>query len=108
MLVLYIKKQFWNEFEKKGFNSFNSSVKGWKLMDSLNKFEIFSLDPLVWLTNSFNSKHFHDFVRGEIRDEITKQIIVNGQSGRSWYFKRFEHLSVIVVSQTKSKKLILS
>ena len=91
--------------KKRGFSSFNSSVKGWKLMDSLNKFEIF---PFVWLTNSFNSKHFHDFVRGEIRDEITKQIIVNGQSGRSLYFKRFEHLSVIAVSETKSKKLILS
>ena len=46
MLVLYKKKQFWNEFEKKGFNSFNSSVKGWKLMDNLNKFEIFPLDSL--------------------------------------------------------------
>ena len=43
----YIKKnQFWNEFEKKGFHSFNSSVKGWKLMDNLNKFEIFPLDSL--------------------------------------------------------------
>ena len=46
-------------------------------------------DKRVWLTNSFNSKHFNDFVRWEIRDEITKGIIVNGQSGSSWYFKRF-------------------
>ena len=70
--------------------------------------EIILEDKRVWLTNSFNSKHFNDFVRGEIRDEITKRIIVNGQSGSSWYFKRFERLSVIVVSQTESKKLILS
>ena len=33
-------------FEKKGFNSFNSKVKSWKLMNDLNRFEIFSLDPV--------------------------------------------------------------
>ena len=33
-------------FEIKGFNSFNSKVKGWKLMNDLNRFEIFSLDPV--------------------------------------------------------------
>ena len=70
--------------------------------------EIILENKQVWLTNSFNSKHFNDFLRGEIRDEITKRITVNGQSGSSWYFKRFERLSIIVVSQTKSKKLILS
>ena len=64
-------------------------------------------DKRVWLTNSFSSKHFNEFVRGEIRDEITKRIIANGLSGSSWYFKRFECLSVIVISQTESKKLIL-
>ena len=33
-------------FEIKGFNSFNSKVKGWKLMNDLNRFEVFSLDPV--------------------------------------------------------------
>ena len=40
------KKSILDEFEKKGFNSFNSGVKRWKLMENLNKFEIFPLDPL--------------------------------------------------------------
>ena len=40
------KKSILNEFEKNGFNSFNSNVKGWKLMDNLNKFEIFPVDLL--------------------------------------------------------------
>ena len=70
--------------------------------------EIILEDKRVWLTNSFNSKHFNDFVKEEIRDDITKRIIVNGQSGSSLHFKRFERLSVIAVSQTESKKLILS
>ena len=39
------KKTILDEFEKKGFNSFNSSVKSWKLIGNLNKFEIFPLDP---------------------------------------------------------------
>ena len=62
----------------------------------------------VWLTNSFNSKHFNDFVRGKLRDEITKRIIVNGQTGSSWHFKRFERLTVITVPISDSKKLISS
>ena len=70
--------------------------------------EIILEDKRVWLTNSINSKHFNDFVRGEIRDEITKRIIVNGQTGSSWHFKRFERLSVIVVLPTDSKKLFSS
>ena len=43
------KKSILDEFEKKGFNSFNSNVKDWKLMDNLNKFEIFPLDLKFFL-----------------------------------------------------------
>ena len=44
--VVFLKKSILDEFEKNGFNSFNSKVKGWKLMANLNKFEIFTLDPV--------------------------------------------------------------
>ena len=54
------------------------------------KGEVILEDKQVLLTNSFTSKHFDDIVGGEIRDEIAKRIIVNGQSGSSWHFKRFE------------------
>ena len=70
--------------------------------------EIILEDKRAWLTNSFNFNHFNDFVRGEIRDGITKRIIANGQSGSSWYFKRFDCLTVIVVSQSESKRLFLN
>ena len=43
--VVSEKKTILDEFEKKGLNSFNSSVKSWKLIGNLNKFEIFPLDP---------------------------------------------------------------
>ena len=70
--------------------------------------EIILEDEKVWLTNLHHSKDFNDFARGEIKDEITKRVIVNGQSGSSWLFKRFDRLNVIVVSVSDAKKLILS
>ena len=58
--------------------------------------------------NAFNCKHLNDFVRGEIRDEITRRVIVNGETGSSWHFKRFERLAIVVVPVSDVKKLILS
>ena len=58
--------------------------------------------------NAFNSKHLNDFVRGEIRDEITRRVIVNSETGSSWHFKRFERLTIVVVPVSGAKKLILS
>ena len=55
-----------------------------------------------------NSRHFNNFVRGEIRDEIAKRIIANGQSGSSWYFKKFNRLTVIVAYREELKKLLLN
>ena len=52
-------------------------------------------DNRAWLTNSIVTKHFNTFIRTEIKNEIIKRIIVNGQSGSSWFFKRFERLSII-------------
>ena len=53
--------------------------------------------------NAFNSKHLNDFVRGEIRDEITRAVIVNGETGSSWHFMRFEILTIIVVPVPDAK-----
>ena len=62
----------------------------------------------VWLTNVYNTKHFNDFVRGELSYQIIKRVIVNGQSGNSWYFKRFERLNVNIVSLSDAKNLLAS
>ena len=72
--------------------------QGYAEIVNQQRVEIILQDKRVWLTNSFNSKHFNDFFRREIRDEITKRIIANGQTGSSWYFKRFQRLTIIVVS----------
>ena len=60
----------------------------------------------VWLTNVFCFNHFNQFVRGEIKDEIVKRIIVNGQTGGSWYFKRFIRMDIIVVPLLNELKII--
>ena len=70
--------------------------------------EIILTDRQVWLTNVFNSRHFNEFVRGQIRDEIAKRLIVNDQTGSSWHFRRFERLTVIVTRLEDSVKLLLS
>ena len=85
-----------------------SKFQGYAEIVNQQRGEVILEDKRVWLTNSYNSKHFNDFVRGEIRDEITKRIIANGQTGSSWYFKRFQRLTVIVVSLADSVKLLSS
>ena len=60
-------------------------------------------DKRVWLTNVFCFKHFNQFVRGEIKDEIIKGVIANGQTGSSWYFKRFNRINIVVPLLNKLK-----
>ena len=85
-----------------------SKFQGYAEIVNQQRGEVILEDKCGWLTNSYNSKHFNDFVRGEIRDEITKRIIANGQTGSSWYFKRFQRLTVIVISLADSVKLLSS
>lgn len=59
-----------------------------------------------WITNVFCFKYFNEFLRGELKDEITKRIIHNGLTGSSWFFKRFERLNIIVVPLVKEVKSI--
>ena len=42
----------------------------------------------------------------EIRDGITKRIISNGKTGSSWYFKKFNRLTIIVGPESVSKLLL--
>ena len=85
-----------------------NKIQGYAEIVNQQRGETILEDKRVWLTNSFNSEHCNDFVKGELRDEITKRIIVNGQTGSSWHFKRFERLTVITVPISDSKKLISS
>ena len=63
-------------------------------------------DKRVWLTNVFRFKHFNQFVRGEIKDEIIKRVVANGQTGSSWYLKRFNKINIIVVPLLNELKIM--
>ena len=62
-------------------------------------------DKRPWLTNVYRFKYFNAFMRVEIKDEMMNRIIVNGQSGSSWFFKRFNRLSIIVTPLFNELKL---
>ena len=61
----------------------------------------FLTDNRSWLTNVYRFKYLNEFLRAELKNEITKRIISNGLTGSSWYFRRFERLNVIVLPLTK-------
>ena len=69
--------------------------------------EVILEDNRAWLTNSFNKKHYNTFIQGEVKNEIIKRIILNGQSGSNWFFKRFERLTIITTS-TKNQIQLFS
>ena len=51
-----------------------NKFQGYSEIVNQQRGEIITLqDKRSWITNSFNSRHFNDFVRGEIRDEIHKK-----------------------------------
>ena len=70
--------------------------------------EIVLEDKRFWLTNVYRFKYFNNFVSGEIKDEIIKRVIVNGQSRSSWFSKRFNRLNIIVVPLLNELKLVTS
>ena len=41
----------------------------------------------VWLTNVFVRRYINQFIRGEMKKDILKRVIVNGLTESSWLFK---------------------
>ena len=50
----------------------------------------------VWLTDVFTGKYFNQYIRGEIRANFLRRVVVNGTTGSSWQFKRIDKISIIV------------
>ena len=42
--------------------------------------------------------YFNDFVRENKERDIKRRIIINGQTGSSWRFKRFNHITIYISS----------
>ena len=62
----------------------------------------------VWLTKVFSGRFFNDFIRNAMKEDILKRIIINGSSGSSWLFKRFNELQVIVTDKSNMKNIFSS
>lgn len=93
------------------FSSQNHMYKFQGYFETINQQrgpEIVLEDTRVWLTNVYRFKYFNDFVRGQIKDEIIKRVILNRQSGSSWFFKKFNRLNIIVVPLLNELKLVTS
>ena len=54
----------------------------------------------VWLTNVYGEKYFNRFVRGQIKEDILKTVIINCTTGSTWLFKWFNKLQIIVTDKT--------
>lgn len=46
----------------------------------------------VWMTDV--CKFFNEFVKGQIKNDLIKRLMINGMSGSSWRFKRFERITM--------------
>ena len=62
----------------------------------------------VWLTNVVIGRFFNDFIRNAMEEDILKRIILNGSSGSSSLFKRFNKLQVIVTDKSNIKNIFSS
>ena len=49
----------------------------------------------VRLTGVYSCVFFNDYVKEKIRQSFMKRVIINGMSGSSWRFKRFDRLNLI-------------
>ena len=96
------QKDFYDFYDGKIVDSFFDSVKehfvpnervcikmqGYIEIKNYQRIETVELENIrVWLTNVFVDQCFNQFIRGEMKKDILKRIIVNGLTGSSWVFK---------------------
>ena len=62
----------------------------------------------VWLTGVFTDRYFIQYIRGEIRANFLRRVIVNGATGSSWKFKRFDRISITATHVNQVTSLLAS
>ena len=53
-------------------------------------------DFRTWTRAVYDGVHFNDYIKFRLVSDIKKRIIINGLTGSSWRFKRFDRLSFSV------------
>ena len=55
-------------------------------------------DCRMWQTNVYDGVFFNDYAKSNLEGDILKRVIMNGMTGSSWRFKRFDRLCIAVNS----------
>ena len=55
-------------------------------------------DSRVWQTNMYGGVYFNDYVNANLERHTLRRVIMNGMTGSSWRFKRFDWLCITVKS----------
>ena len=53
-----------------------------------------SLNLRYWSTSTYEGIHFNDYIYFNLKGEILNRVIINGQSGSSWFFRKFSSISL--------------
>ena len=61
------------------------------------------LDGPVWQTDVYKGIYFNDFVKLNLVNDIHKRVIINGMTGNSWRFRRFDRVCITVNSDQESE-----
>ena len=92
-----IVDNFLSTFERSFVSNKKVKMQGYIELVNYQPSEIIELESKrVWLTDVFTGRYFNQYIRGEMKSNFLKRVIVNGATGSSWQFKRFDRLSVIV------------
>ena len=84
-------------------------MQGYFELKNYQQTEIIELENArVWLTNVFVGRYFNEFIRGEMKREILKRVIINGSMCSSWLFKRFNKLQVLITDKNAYKNILSS
>ena len=60
----------------------------------------------VWLTDVFKDSHFNQYIRKEIKNNILKRVITNGETSSSWVFKGFNKFQIIATDKSDFKNVM--
>ena len=102
-----IAHDFLNSVYERFVSGRNYKIHGYVEVVNYQQTEIVNLENTrVWLTNVFKGRHFIPYIRGEIKNDILRRVIINGATGSSWIFKRFSKLQIITTDESNFKNIM--
>ena len=83
-----IVDNFFRTFERSFVSNKKVKMYGYIELINYQPSEIIELESKrVWLTDVFAGRYFNQHIRGEMKSNFLKNVILNGVTGSSWQFK---------------------